>query len=97
MTIYLKFAGKQEFEAAFEPYIQEGKIPSYIGPAAVDVVGVIYKPTGSTLVTEDGLSYPELEPIDGWHVNLSGATRPEGLQAFAIEAPATPARVFAGA
>ena len=35
-----------------------------------DIIGVIHKPTGNTLTTEDGFEYPETAPIDGWHVNL---------------------------
>lgn len=37
---------------------------------AIDVVGVINKPTGVMLTDTDGNEYPEMAPIDGWHVNL---------------------------
>ena len=71
-----------------------GRFPSYIGTVAVDVVGVIHKPTGSALQDADGNSYPEMAPIPGWHINLSGSV-PE-LAAFEIDPPTTPTRVFAG-
>ena len=37
---------------------------------AIDVVGVIYRPTGNMLTDEDGNEYPEQAPLDGWHVNI---------------------------
>jgi hypothetical protein len=37
---------------------------------AIDVVGVINKPTGVMLTDPAGNEYPEMAPIDGWHVNL---------------------------
>ena len=71
-------------------------LPPYIGNSAVDVVGVIYKPTGKMLSDTEGNQYPEQMPIAGWHVNLSGDVVPEGLEAYEIAAPATPSRIFAG-
>lgn len=89
---YLKFDTEDAFKKAFEPFTAEGRIPSYIGASAVDVIGVIYKPTGE--VDADGL--PETAPIPGFHVNLSGGCPPE-LAEFVIAAPASPVRIFAGA
>ena len=37
---------------------------------AIDIVGVIYEPTGVMLTDDDGNEYPETAPVDGWHVNL---------------------------
>ena len=37
---------------------------------AIDVVGVIYRPTGNMLTDDDGNEYPEQAPLDGWHVNI---------------------------
>ena len=93
---FLKFASESEAIAAFAQWASEGAaFPSYIGTVAVDPVGVIHKPTGVMLTDADGIEHPEMAPVDGWHVNLSDSV-PE-LAAFEIEAPATPARVFAGA
>lgn len=67
---------------------------------AIDVVGVIYEPTGNTLTDSEGNEYPEMAPMDGWHVNvrLSGDARREDVEA--IDAvygvvPNSPSRVFA--
>lgn len=93
---FLKFNSESEAIEAFAQWATEdAPIPVYIGTVAVDPVGVIYKPTGAMLQDSDGHEYPEMAPVDGWHVNLSDSV-PE-LVAFEIEAPATPARVFAGA
>ena len=92
---FLKFQSEAAAIAAFAPWAtDEATYPNYIGAVAVDVVGVIYKPTGSMLDTDDG-PVPEFEVLPGWHVNLSGEV-PE-LAAFEIDAPDTPARIFAGA
>jgi len=37
---------------------------------AIDVVGVIHEPTGVTLTDSEGIDYPEMAAVDGWHVNI---------------------------
>ena len=97
---YLKFDSEAQFKNAFAEYMiktEDGETaPPYIGDSAVDVVGVIHKPTGRMLPDTEGNQHPEPLPIDGWHVNLSGDVAPEGLEAFEIAAPETPSRIFAG-
>ncbi len=64
--------------------------------AAIDSIGVIYKPTGETLLGEDG-PYPEMAPLEGWHVNMRGVFTEEQLaelDLFKVE-PTTPVRVWA--
>lgn len=68
----------------------EEALQGYAGD--VDVIGVIYKPTGETTDTPIG-PMPVMAPIDGWHVNTRGPITPE-LQAWAVE-PARPTRVWA--
>jgi hypothetical protein len=62
--------------------------------ANIDTIGVIYKPTGETLQGEDG-PYPEMAPIDGWHVNVRLADGEDGaaLELFAVT-PEQPIRVW---
>jgi hypothetical protein len=67
---------------------------------AIDVVGVIYKPTGNMLVDDEGNEYPETAPLDGWHVNirLIGDKMREAVEALDAEygvVPKTPSRVWA--
>jgi len=35
-----------------------------------DIVGLIHEPTGNMLTDAEGIEYPEMAPIDGWHINL---------------------------
>ena len=61
--------------------------------ANIDTIGIIYKPTGEMLQGEDG-PYPEMAPIEGWHVNvrLVGEDA-EALEPFVVQ-PNTPVRVW---
>ena len=34
-----------------------------------DIVGLIHEPTGNMLTDAEGMEYPEMAPIPGWHVN----------------------------
>ena len=66
---------------------------------AIDVVGVICRPTGNTLTDADGNEYPEQAPLDGWHVNirLLGDTLRVTVEALDLiygVIPNTPARVW---
>ena len=92
---FLKFDSKPIARAAFAPWLspQAAEIPSSIGTVAVDVVGVILRPTGEVLDSPDG-PVPVLAPVPGYHINLS--ERIPELQQYEIEPPAIPDRVFAG-
>jgi hypothetical protein len=79
--LYLRFKDEAEATEVLEGYA-----------GAVDIIGVIYKPTGETLQGEDG-PYPEMTAVDGWHVNVRGPM-PLDLQAFAVT-PENPVRVWA--
>lgn len=48
-----------------DPYL----VP-YTKDYALDVVGVIHRPTGVILTDADGNEYPEQAPLDGWHINI---------------------------
>ena len=37
---------------------------------AIDVVGTLHEPTGNTLTDDDGMEYPEMQAMSGWHVNI---------------------------
>jgi hypothetical protein len=67
---------------------------------AIDVVGVIHKPTGNMLTDAEGNEYPEMAPLDGWHINIrliGDAVREavEAVDAVYGVTPETPARVWA--
>jgi len=98
MTTFLKFESEAACLAAFARYLvaepgDAPRMPAYIGTSAVDVVGVIHRPTGAVIDTPTG-PVPVLAPLPGWHVNLSGRCPPE-LRVFVITPPANPSRTFA--
>lgn len=66
------------------------KVPKY---AAIDVIGVIYKPTGNMLTTTEG-DAPEMAPLEGWHVNVRHLGEAEELAAYQVF-PETPVRGWA--
>ena len=71
-----------------------------------DLVGTISKPTGVMLVGEDGVEYPEMVALDGYHVNMldtnlsdtagiDGNVIANPLKKHIVEVKA-PSRTFAG-
>lgn len=63
--------------------------------AAIDIIGTIYKPTGSVTETELG-PRPEMAPLDGWHVNVrleANTPTPDSLVTYQVF-PAAPVRVW---
>lgn len=58
------------------------------------VVALIIQAIVWMLTGEGGVSYPEMAPIDGFHVNLACESLPDNVKPF-IVTPKTPIRVFA--
>ena len=50
---------------------------------AIDVIGVIYKPTGNMLPTDEG-EVPEMTPVEGWHVNVRHKEEAPELEAYCV-------------
>ena len=66
---------------------------------AIDVIGILQEPTGTMLTDEEGNEYPQMAPIEGWHVNvrLVGDTKREAIEARNTAhgvIPNSPARVW---
>jgi len=66
---------------------------------AIDILGIISKPTGNILTDAEGNEYPEQAPIDGWHINirLLNDTLREVTEAIDLTngtSPVTPSRVW---
>lgn len=81
--MYLKFASEEEANRLLEDY--EGNI---------DVIGVIYKPTGNIIQTDEG-EFSEMAKLSGWHVNTRGPKNFD-LEPFSVKPePSTPVRVWA--
>lgn len=79
--LYLRFSDEAEATAALTDYT-----------GSIDIIGVIYKPTGVMIETDEG-EVPETAAVDGWHVNTRGPM-PEALLPFSVQ-PQHPVRVWA--
>jgi len=63
----------------------------------LDIIGTMYRETGTMLTSEDGMEYPEMEAIDGYHANLrEDLTDAQEAELPTVTAPATPYRKWAG-
>jgi hypothetical protein len=97
---FLKFADEAEANAALfteQTNVQDDVVKTVLVPkyAAVDVVGVIYKPTGKMLKAKKGEEpMPEMAPLEGWHVNVRHTAEAPELDAYKVEVK-TPARMWA--
>lgn len=87
MDYYLTFPDKKAFEAAMWEPNEEGGYSTE--DMAVDVIGVIYRNTGTD-------EEPMFAASDGFHVNIrSHVELPDDLEAFVISKPNNPKRMFA--
>jgi hypothetical protein len=63
----------------------------------LDIIGAMYRATGTMLTDGEGMEYPEMEAVDGYHANLREELTDEQVALLpAVDAPATPYRKWAG-
>jgi hypothetical protein len=77
-----------------DPYLIQNT-PDY----ALDVVGVIHKPTGVILTDADGNEYPEMTALTAWHLNIrllndTKRTIVESIDELYGVTPGTPNRLW---
>ena len=94
-TVVDEETGEEHVQLEGEPYLVQNT-HNY----AMDIVGVIHKPTGVMLTDDEGNEYPEMAPLDGWHINirLIGDKMRDIVEAIDAQygvTPETPARVWA--
>ena len=95
---HLKFTDQAEADAVLfteqtnvqDDVVETVKVPRY---TAVDVIGVIWKPTGKVLKTPEG-PVDEMAPVEGWHANVRHSDEAPELDAYKVEV-ATPVRGWA--
>jgi hypothetical protein len=63
--------------------------PNYL----TDVIGLIYKPTGAKLLSEDGLEMDEMADVGGWHVNMRGKL-PDTIKPYQVTVTGNPYRIW---
>jgi len=66
------------------------------GQYDLDTIGTIYAPTGTMLTDEEGMEYPEMGALEGFHANIRGITAEQAAFLPTIDAPTTPHRKWAG-
>ena len=73
-------------------YNEEGELVTNTADYAIDAIGTIYEATGVTLTGADGMDYPEMAALDGWHVNirLSSETMRDVAEALDVSHGVTP-------
>ena len=59
-----------------------------------DLIGTIYKPNGIILKDEEGNEYPQMEAVEGYHVNILPPLV-ETLEQYVVD-PTHKQRVFSG-
>jgi hypothetical protein len=96
-VIYLRTADEAAMAALLAPlYVETRDGPAPTLGMHVDMLGVVYKPTGAT-ITVNGIMQPEMVASAGWHCNLlfDGIDVPQSLLPHTIN-PAHPKRVYLG-
>mgnify|MGYP003628329657 CR=1 FL=1 len=90
---YLKLASEASMPSVLSAfYDEEGEFVSNTADYSIDVVGVLHEPTGVTITNDEGMEYPEMEALDGWHVNirLSSDTMRDAAEALGVSHGVTP-------
>ena len=71
IDFYLKLANEDDMPTVLSDfYNEEGDLVTNTADYAIDVVGTLYEPTGNTLTDDEGMEYPEMQAMTGWHVNI---------------------------
>ena len=90
---YLKLVSEASVPSVLSAfYNEEGEFVSNTADYAIDVVGVLHEPTGVTLINDEGMEYPDMTTLDGWHVNirLSSDTMRDAFEALDVSHGVTP-------
>ena len=101
---YYSFADEATAATALQPfYYQPEEGDAYLvkhsKDHSIDIVGLIHEATGNMLTDAEGIEYPEMAPIPGWHVNLRirgdyMRTEAEAIDAASGVSPVTPHRTW---
>jgi hypothetical protein len=80
-------------------YNEEGEFVSNTADYAIDVIGTLYEATGVTLTDADGMDYPEMVVVTGWHLNIrllndTNRTIVESIDELYGVTPGTPNRLW---
>ena len=100
IDFYLKLANEAAMTTVLSDfYNDDDELVPNTSNYAIDVVGTLSEPTGNTLTGDEGMEYPEMQAMTGWHVNIrlvGDAVRDtvETLDTSYGVTPETPMRVW---
>ena len=68
---YLKLANEDAMPTVLSAFYNEDSefVPN-TSDYSIDIVGTLHEPTGATLTDDEGMEYPEMQAMTGWHVNI---------------------------
>lgn len=68
---YLKLANEASMATVLSAFYNEDDefVPN-TSDYSIDIVGTLHEPTGATLTDDEGMEYPEMQAMTGWHVNI---------------------------
>ena len=68
---YLKLANEASMPTVLSAFYNEDSefVPN-TSDYSIDIVGTLHETTGATLTDDDGMEYPEMQAMTGWHVNI---------------------------
>ena len=90
---YLKLANKASMTTVLSAFYNENdEFVSNTSDYTIDIVGTLHETTGATLTDDDGMEYPEMQAMTGWHVNirLTGDAMRDTLEALDTTHGVTP-------
>ena len=68
---YLKLTNEAAMTTVLSAfYGEEGEFVANTADYSIDAVGVLQEPTGNALTDDNGMEYPEIVALDGWHINI---------------------------
>lgn len=90
---YLKLANEASMTTVLSAFYNEDSefVPN-TSDYTIDIVGTLHEPTGNTLTNDDGMEYPEMQAMTGWHVNirLTGDAVREAVETLDTSCGVTP-------
>jgi len=70
IDFYLKLANEAAMTSVLSDFYNADEFVPNTSNYAIDVVGTLSEPTGNTLTDDNDMEYPEMQDLDGWHVNI---------------------------
>ena len=70
IDFYLKLANEAAMTTVLSDFYNADEFVPNTSNYAIDVVGTLSEPTGNTLTDDNDIEYPEMQDLDGWHVNI---------------------------